>query len=452
MKTKVALTIGGHDPSGGAGIGADLVTFAVLGVHGAAVATALTYQNTRGVTGFWTVGVRELKAQLDAVLEDIAVGAVKVGMLASEGVAHTVAPYLARFKEARIPVVFDPVYRAGAGQPLFEGVADKIFADMVLPYASVITPNTLELAALIGEEPAQNIGDLRTQVRVYHGRYNGPVLATGGHIPYPGDIVDVLFTGGDMREYRRRRAPGDVHGTGCLLAAAITAYFAAGVDLLTAAERAEDYVTAALGGAYAIGRDALVPERTAAVFYDAERWRVFTNLQRAVKVFESGVNTYKLLPEVGTNIAYALPDARAVADVCAVPGRIVRVVDAVRAFGPPAFGGSGHMARAVIAVMRHDPDVRAVMNVRYGDDIIAACRALGYRVASFDRGEEPPAGGEEEGQTVSWGVERAITAAGAVPEVIFDRGAPGKEPMVRILGTDAVEVVRRAIAISRRLT
>jgi hydroxymethylpyrimidine kinase/phosphomethylpyrimidine kinase len=451
MRNKVALTIGGLDPSGGAGITADVVTFSVIGVHGAAVATALTYQNTRGVSGFWAVGERDLKAQLDAVLEDVDVAAVKVGMLASDRLAREVGPYLARFKSDGVPVVFDPVMKAGAGQPLYEGVPEKTFGDVILPHASLVTPNSFELAYLVDDEPAQNHGELRTQVRVFHGRYGLPVLATGGHVGARADVVDILFTGAEMREYRRTRVERDIHGTGCLLAAAVTAYLASRLDVLEAFERAEEYVNAAVTSAIAPGKGALVPGRTAAVFGDAERWRVYNNLLRAVNVFEAASGTYKLIPEVGTNIAYALPDARAVEEVCAVAGRIGRVGAAVRACGVPAFGVSSHTARAVLAVMKHDASIRAAMNVRFGDDVLAACSGLNYRGAGFDRAREPAEIAGDEGRTVQWGVDEAVSGVGVVPEIIFDRGAVGKEPMVRIFGRDAMEVVRRAVAISRRL-
>jgi hydroxymethylpyrimidine/phosphomethylpyrimidine kinase len=451
MKSKVALTVGGLDPSGGAGITADVVTFSIIGVHGVAVATALTYQNTRGVSGFCAVRERDLKAQLDAVLEDVDVAAVKLGMLASDRVARELGPYLARFKSDGVPVVFDPVIKTGAGQPLYEGVPEKVFEDVILPQVSLVTPNSAELAYLVDEDPAENLGHLRTQVRVFHGRYGLPVLATGGHVGGKADVVDLLFTGAEMREYKRPRVEGNIHGTGCLVAAAVTAYLASGTDLLDAFERAEEYVTAAFAGAFAPGRGNLIPGRTAAVFGDAERWRAYNNLLRAVNVFEASGSTYKLIPEVGTNIAYALPGARAMEEVCAVSGRISRVGGRVRACGVPAFGVSNHMARAVLAAMKHDASVRAGMNVRFGEDVLAACSELNYRGAGFDRSREPAESADTEGETAQWGVDQAVSGVGFVPDIIFDKGAVGKEPMVRIFGRDAMEVVRRAVAISRRL-
>jgi hydroxymethylpyrimidine/phosphomethylpyrimidine kinase len=109
------------------------------------------------------------------------------------------------------------------------------------------------------------------------------------------------------------------------------------------------------------------------------------------------------------------------------------------------------MARAVLAAMKHDASARAGINVRFGDDVLAACSELKYRGAGFDRAREPAEFAGDEGRTVQWGVDEAVAGVGIVPEIIFDRGAVGKEPMVRIFGRDAMEVVRRAVAISRRL-
>jgi len=433
-------------------VGADAVTLAALGAHGVAVVTALTYQNTEGVAGFSSVGAREFAAQLAALEEDTKFAAVKIGMLASEPLVRALEPRLVAWRGEGIPVVFDPVFRSGGGQPLFEGVAEKSLVDSILPNVSVITPNTLELAYLLNEEPARNLGEMRTQARVLHSRYNVPALATGGHLPGSGDVIDILFTGAEMREFRRARVNAQIHGTGCLLSAALAAGLAAGGDIVSAAERAEEYVTAAVAGASTIGRGALIPDRTAATAHDADRWRVYINVLRALKVFENSGNAYKLVPEVGTNIVYALPDARTPAEVCGIPGRIIRVDGSVRTIAPPAFGGSSHMARAVLAVMKTDRNVRAAMNVRYSDDIVAACRELNWRAAAFDRGEEPAESAAAEGKTLEWGIERAVAAAGCVPDLVYDRGADGKEAIVRLFAADAFEVVRRAIAVARRLT
>jgi hydroxymethylpyrimidine/phosphomethylpyrimidine kinase len=340
---------------------------------------------------------------------------------------------------------------AGAGQPLYEGIPEKDFPDAVLPYVALATPNSEELAYLLGDEPATGRGELRTQVRVFQSRFGVPILATGGHVEADDDVIDVLFTGSEMRESRRGRVQADIHGTGCLLAAAVTAYVATGLDLLTAFDRAEEYVTAAVTAAFAPGGGALFPDRTAAVFGDAERWRVYNNVARAVNVFETASNASKLVPEVGSNVAYALPGARGPEEVCAVPGRITRFEGGVRANAPPTFGASGHVARAVLAAMEHDPAIRAVINIRFGEDVLAACGELRYRVASFERAQEPAETAAEEGRTVSWGIAQAAAKADGFPDVVYDRGAVGKEPMVRIFGRDAMEVVRRAVAISRRL-
>jgi hydroxymethylpyrimidine kinase/phosphomethylpyrimidine kinase len=451
MKAGVALTISGVDPSGGAGITADAVTFSAVGVHGVAVATALTFQNTKGVAGYAAADVRDVQLQLDTLLDDVEVDAVKVGMLANDQLARALSPYLQRFKENEVPVVFDPVFRASGGEPLFKGVAKSAFTDFVLPFASLVTPNAAELAELVDEEPAKTVGELRTQVRIFHSRYGAPVLATGGHIKDGDEVVDIYFSAADMREFRRLRQHGEMHGTGCLVAAAVTAFLASHLNVVHAVERATDYVSASVAGAFAVGGGAAIPDRTAAVYYDAERWRVYSNLVRAVKVFEAATGSYKLIPEVGSNVGFALPNAAKVEDVCAVPGRLVRLGDRIKAVATPEFGASGHVARAILAAMARNHEIRAAINIRYGEDVIGACRELGMRVVQVSRADEPAESARAEGASVSWGVGRAIEEAGGVPDVIYDAGGPGKEPMVRVFGRDAVDVVRRVVAVSRRL-
>ena len=151
-----------------------------------------------------------------------------------------------------------------------------------------------------------------------------------------------------------------------------------------------------------------------------------------------------LIPEVGCNIAYALPDARDKDDVAAVQGRIVRLSGQPHPVGSVAFGASDHVARVVLTAMKFDPDIRSAANIRYTPDIIRIIEDLLLETCSFDRGNEPPGT-----RTMDWGV--AFCCRSGVPDVIFDRGAVGIEPMVRILGQDPQEVAAIIVRISNRV-
>jgi hydroxymethylpyrimidine/phosphomethylpyrimidine kinase len=243
----VALTIAGSDSAGGAGIQADLKTFAALGVHGASAITALTAQNTIGVKGVHVVPAAFVDAQIAAVLDDLDVRAVKTGLLASRPVIERVA---ARAGRGELPsLVVDPVMIASTGNRLLEPDAEQAYLDHLFQHALVITPNLREAAVLLGR-PVQDIADMvRAACDLAQ---TGPriVVVKGGHLEQGDDAVDVLCTDGRVEELRATRVEtGNVHGTGCSFASAIAAGIAGGAEPIDAIVKAKHFVTAALQGA-----------------------------------------------------------------------------------------------------------------------------------------------------------------------------------------------------------
>jgi len=176
---------------------------------------------------------------------------------------------------------------------------------------------------------------------------------------------------------------------------------------------------------------------------DSEREEVLQRLGDAVRRLLDGMDP-RLIPEVGSNIAYALPRARSPEDVAAVEGRIVRMKGRVHPVGPVAFGASDHVARIVLTAMKFDPEVRSAANIRYSPGIVAACEDMFLSVCSFDRAAEPPGV-----KTMDWGV--ASCCRDGVPDVIYDRGALGKEPMVRLLGEEPGVIVNNILKLSARI-
>src|SRR5690242_19218178 len=250
----VALTIAGSDPTGGAGLQADLLTFTALGVHGASVATALTAQDTRGVRATDAVAPGFVSAQLDAVLDDLDVRAVKTGMLHRGAVVHVVAARLSARKT--LPLVVDPVIAASDGAPLLDAAGVESLRTRLLPLATLVTPNLAEAAALTGltvDGPAAMADAARALVALGA----RAALVTGGHLE--GDAVDVLHDGHAVRELRAPRIPGPpVHGTGCAFAAASAARLACGAALPEAVVDAKAFVARAITAAVALGRGARI--------------------------------------------------------------------------------------------------------------------------------------------------------------------------------------------------
>ncbi|HEY1473375.1 MAG TPA: bifunctional hydroxymethylpyrimidine kinase/phosphomethylpyrimidine kinase [Pseudolabrys sp.] len=249
--TAVALTIAGSDPSGGAGIQADLKTFAALGVYGTSVLTALTAQNTQGVAAIHDLPADFIAAQLDAVFSDFTIGAVKIGMLSRTAAIEAVAKGLARHRAKNI--VLDPVMVATSGDALLATDAVDALRRELIPRALIVTPNLPEAAALAGSTLARNETEMEAQAREILSLGARLVLIKGGHAANFGggdESVDLLIGEGEVvRLSAKRIATKNTHGTGCTLSSAIAAGLAQGRDVVAATQAAKAYVTAAIANA-----------------------------------------------------------------------------------------------------------------------------------------------------------------------------------------------------------
>jgi hydroxymethylpyrimidine/phosphomethylpyrimidine kinase len=248
MHPPLVLTVAGSDSGGGAGIQADLKTMLALGVHGMSVIAAVTAQNSLGVQGYWELPPEAVRAQLDSVLSDIGVHAIKTGMLASRVLVETVSEVLATVEA---PVVVDPVGVSKHGDALLAADALDAVRGALLPVATLVTPNLWEVEQLTGVKVEDEGGLRRAAEAVLE---FGPrwVLVKGGHLP--GEPVDLLFDG--TSEYRFTGPRYDnmhTHGTGCTLASAIASYLALGEDLVSAVGKAKEYVTGAIRHGFALG-------------------------------------------------------------------------------------------------------------------------------------------------------------------------------------------------------
>jgi hydroxymethylpyrimidine kinase/phosphomethylpyrimidine kinase len=428
----VALSIAGSDPIGGAGIQADLKAFASLGVHGTTVITAITSQNTQRVSAILPVPIEHVISQLEDVLDDANVVAAKTGMLYSSEIAKVVADRLAG---CGLPLVVDPVLVAGVGNDLYSGDLVATLKKDLMPIASLVTPNRFE-AEKLASVRIKTGADARKACRRISELGAGAVLLKGGH--FEGDeMKDLLFVDGDFVEVHGPRLDVKAHGAGCHLSSYITAYLARGTELREAVVQARGNVTDGLGMSYSIGKGLKVIDSLATMERELLRYPVLVELDEAVQALEDML-CRDWIPEVGINFAYALPQARYYEDVCALRGRIVGLGNEARHVGCLGFGASRHVARIVLAAMHYDPEMRSALNLRYSTDNLSKLRATGLDVASFDRRKEPKGV-----RTMEWGTATAIERVGKVPDVIFDKGGMGKEPMIRILGHNPLEVLEK---------
>jgi hydroxymethylpyrimidine/phosphomethylpyrimidine kinase len=245
--TAIAVTIAGSDPSGGAGIQADLKTFSALGVYGASVITALTAQNTRGVQGIHDVPPEFVALQIDSVFSDLSVAAVKIGMLSRPAIIEAVAAGLDRHGARN--VVLDPVMIAASGDALLVPEAVETLRRALLPQALLVTPNLPEAAALLDGAVATTEAAIREQAARIRALGPGAVLIKGGHADGAESVDVLLDEEGFARFASPRVATRNTHGTGCTLSSAIAAYLARGLSLDEAVAQAKTYLTNAIAAA-----------------------------------------------------------------------------------------------------------------------------------------------------------------------------------------------------------
>ncbi|MGA3283746.1 MAG: bifunctional hydroxymethylpyrimidine kinase/phosphomethylpyrimidine kinase [Verrucomicrobiota bacterium] len=249
----VALTIAGSDSGGGAGIQADLKTFAALGVHGVSAIACLTAQNPKRVLAVETCSPGILQQQIEAVFEELPPAAVKTGMLFSAENVRVVAGFIgARAARPRVPLVVDPVMVSTSGAVLLEPAAIRVLKEKLLPLATVVTPNLYEAEILTGRKLV-SIEDLRAAAREIHARFGCAALVKGGHLKNMPEAADILFDGRSEWLLSAPFIEGvRTHGTGCTTSAAIAGYLARGFALPQAVKRAKEFVTQAIAGSYRV--------------------------------------------------------------------------------------------------------------------------------------------------------------------------------------------------------
>jgi len=442
MRIPCAMTIAGSDSGGGAGIQADVKTFATLGVHGLVVITAVTAQNTKRVAGVMEMPPAFVANQIDTLVEDFDVSFAKTGMLGSADIIRTVG---ACARQHDIKLIVDPVMVSATGSPLMRENGPLAIREL-LARTELVTPNAPEAEVLSGLK-VRKISDMRKAAKKIAKLGPKAVLIKGGHVNGK-TVTDVFYSNGKFTEFSGPRLTTDrTHGTGCSLSSAITAELAKGADLRAAIIRAKSFLASAIQNRLKVGSGIMPVNQMAALLRQAETGRAVAEVWRAANLLVESQKFSKLIPEVGVNVVMALPGARQKSEVVGLSGRIVKSGGRAVITGFPELGGSGHVATVVLAAIGHDPSIRSAMNIRHSRENLHACRGLGLTLGFFDRRKEPKGT-----STMEWGADYAIKRLGKVPDAIFDNGGIGKEAMIRLLGKTPKEVAELALRIARKIS
>ena len=448
MEKKTALSIAGSDPSSGAGIQADLKTFTSLGLHGITVTTCVTVQNTQHVKTTHKLPIKIIRDQIDTLLEDIQPNAAKTGMLYDREILSCVAKKVKRYN---LKTIVDPVLVATSGDRLSQKDLVGAIKKELLPNAYMVTPNIEEATTLTGAK-IETIDDVKKACNILYKLGAKHVLIKGGHLKGE-SVQDVFFDGKRYNVFSLPRIPDKkAHGSGCTLSALITGLLALDEPVEAAVKKAKNILWNMIKQGYKPGKGSDVLNHSTYVagdipssFQTNQHFDIWLELKTSVDKLLSFLPV-EYIPEVGVNIGYALPDAKRLEDVCAIDGRIVKTRDRIVRYGRLDFGVSKHVASIILTEMKFNPDMRCAMNLRYSEENIRKCRKTGFKIGFFDRTNEP----KDEKSTMEWGTKETIKKLGYVPDVIFDKGGLGKEPMIRILGKNPEDVIDKALILVKK--
>ncbi|RNJ80329.1 MAG: bifunctional hydroxymethylpyrimidine kinase/phosphomethylpyrimidine kinase [Nitrosopumilus sp. B06] len=411
------LAIGGSDPSSGAGIQGDIRVLSSLGAHCLSAITAVTIQNTSTFEHAEPVSPRIVGAQIRCVISDFELAGIKIGMVYEKGIIKAIHHIL---EKTRIPIVVDPVIESTTGGRLLAKSAVDAYKKLIIPLATAITPNQKEAEILAGMG-----GPPGRTARIIQEMGAKNVIITG--IKRGRNISDYILKGDTHRTVSGAWIRGANRGSGGVHSAAVLFGLASGYGMQETAKFARQVSHDSIRDAKKYGRGLPITDA-------APENRLLGAINRIINT----KGMAKLIPQCQTNFVHSGPGPKNTGDVLGVAGRIVRTGDHVTMAGTIRYGGSKHVASALIAASSKFPQIRAAANIRYSEEIIGAARAAGMKISSYDRSREP-----QSVQSVPWGIKKALARTKRPPDVIYHAGGWGKEPMIIIFGNTPDSVAEK---------
>jgi hydroxymethylpyrimidine/phosphomethylpyrimidine kinase len=448
------LTIAGADPTSGAGIQADIRTFDRCGVHPFSVITAITYQSVNQFHGFKSLS-DTLDLQLDAILSVYPIKYVKVGMIPDFKALDIIIDYI---KKDDLIVVYDPVSISSAGKRLSsEGLELEIERDL-FPYIKILTPNLSEAEfyanmnlrdlKLENEErlkdAAKNIVDKMYIKKREKNDEKGVIIKSG--LKDQNYIYDLLCyrnnTKLEFKIFKKRKLSlrENIHGTGCVFSSAITAFLAQGNSILSAVEKTESFFDEKFQNFIDLSDRGKIIDLT----YSEEELNVVNQIKEIYNFITRFKNFSKLIPEVRTNISGALPNASNKEEIAGIEGRITIVDGYPKASGGIKFGASDHTARLLLSAKKYESSINFVINLRYKEKYINEIQTKTDLISyEFLRETQPDKVLMKEHSTMQWLIKESIDKYGNIPDIIWDKGAVGKEPIIRVFAKNSKEMIQK---------
>ena len=426
---RCALTIAGSDSVGGAGVEADIKAMGSVGVHACAVITAVTAQNTTAVERIYPIPEDMVQDQLEAVLRDVDIKAIKTGMLYSAEIVETVADVL---EDHEMPLIIDPVMVAGVGDSLATSDLARAIKKELMPLCELITPNRHEAEILAGME-IRTEDDAMLACELI-GKEGSSVLLKGGHMSGH-NVVDYFYLSSEINrlEYPRLERAG--HGGGCTLSSYITAHMAKGIDINNAVIKSRQLIQESIASMYVIGKGDKCVNPMVKMHDDSIKFKVLDEIDDAADRIIDMI-PQEWVPSSGMNVAYSLPNPAGPEDIAAVDRRITFRNGSLRKNGKAKYGSAESASYLLLSAIKANPEMRATINLEYSEELYDVMEEVGLDLYDLNRKKYKDL---RLGELTSL----AIKELGHVPDVFIDRDPQRKKNDIRLLGKDPADVLSK---------
>lgn len=429
------LSIGGSDPSGGAGIQSDIKTFEELKANGLSVITAITAQNTNKVSLTQPVSQKILKEQLNVIFSDFKIDGIKISMVYN---SPTIKTIYQKLKDEKIPIVVDPVIKSTTGGTLLKEEAIKDFKKLLVPLATVITPNKYEAEILAQNKihSKRNLKEIGEKIQSL-GAKN--VIITG--VEEDGKILDFIFEEKKQYFHSGTKISKINHGSGCNYSSVMIYALSSGKSINESSKIAKKYTHDSIKNAKKLGKGIAITQ-------NKNQDTIANELDEAILNLISITNIYKLIPECQTNFVFSKKHPRSIKDILGIEGRIVKTGKKISVAGKLEYGGSKHVASALFAMNKKFSHIGSAINLKYAPEIISKLQRKNFKISSYDRMMESKKNKTKEGTSIKWGIKTAIKNSKVPPDMIYHKGDLGKEPMIIIFGRTPSEVLEKISEIT----
>jgi len=426
------LSIAGSDPSSGAGIQSDVKTFTGLGGYALTAITSITSQNTRKFGKIEPVSAKMIKLQLDSIFSDFKVDVIKIGMVYNSNIIHAIH---SRLSKVMVPIILDPVIKSTTGGILLKKNALREYKNLLVPLAHVITPNVTEAGALVGTSIKNKDDLLKCALKIRNlGAKN--VIITGT-VFKKNLISDFILEDSKSYYISGKKLKRINHGSGCNYSASLAVSIARGKKLRSAVKFAKNFTYNSIKNSRKIGKGITITQSSIKL---NNNHRILGN---AINDFCNIKKVYSLIPECQTNIVFAKEKTKSINDILGVSGRIVKAGKDIVVAGSLEYGGSRHVASALLEIRKKFPKIKSAVNIKYDPKLIIRCKKIGLHIESYNRSKEPSIIKGKENSSISWGIKQSIKNSKISPDIIFHKGDFGKEPMIMVFGINPNEVVEK---------